>query len=123
MSGRRPLPFSVRFSKPHAAIQRIGAALHEARRLHPVDVPGDGDRLHVEEPGELRLVDALVLRDAAEDLELRRSHVEMSHFLIEAPAQEARGPFDHEEPERTRLGGVHKPAILIIRGRRGFFIF
>ena len=89
-------------SKPHAAVAWVRAALDEAGGFHAIDMAADGDRLHVEQGREPRLVDALVHRDPAENLKLRGGHAEMARFLLEAFPEQP-GGIHEQEAERTNL--------------------
>ena len=59
---------------PDAAVLRVGPALHHAAGLQPVDQPGDGDRLDLQDLGQFLLRQARLALQPDQDAPLRAGH-------------------------------------------------
>ena len=89
-----------------APVGGIGPALDQPGRLDAVDVAAEGDRLHVEELGEARLVERLLIeqlaaRDVGENAPLRAGQAELLRPLVDLTAKQP-GDIMDEETEALR---------------------
>ena len=82
---------------PDAAVARVGPALHHAARLQPVDQAGDGDRLDLQQFGQLLLGDAGLALEPDQDAPLGAGHVVRAGALVRVNPQQTGDVVQQEE--------------------------
>lgn len=75
---------------PGPAVSRITAALNQTGIFHPVDHPGQRDRLHFQPFGIIALIFALGDVQDQQQPGLRAGHPQLAHPGIEGPPQQPR---------------------------------
>src|SRR5262249_42537416 len=82
---------------PDPPVVRIRTAFDEALLLQTVYKPGDGDRRHLGDRGELILRNARLPVQTAKDNPLRASHPRFPGHLVHACARQAREVVEKHE--------------------------
>ncbi|MCY1449364.1 hypothetical protein D9M71_660950 [compost metagenome] len=87
-----------------AAVVRIGAAFHQAGLFQLVQQAGEGDRLDLQQVGQLHLSATFVARDLGQGAGLAEGEVAAGDVALEGPAHQA-GNVAEEKAEAIFEGG------------------